>query len=421
MTVYQSRVERMRFYKESAFATDYSGSAASFQQIPFNEGTATITLTRPVETPLHAQQRMDGYPLGVLMPKAATLEFTVNLETATTKATSTVAATHSWLTRLLEVAMGSVHQETGTLAAAGWSTTSGDGSVVTTLRPGAAVGTVYSTTGAFEARELKTKSGSTLTTKLAFSEAPAENETIYGATTVYTSTRETGYAPSAQFLVEGWNVEDRFLLLGGQTESITVSLNPGEIPRVTFRWLFANWLHADGSETASDFTGSVVGASTYTDTNTLVVVDSEYRVQTVGTSTLSGTLYQPSTITWEPAITHVAHKSPGGTQTVYGWVRTHVPPVVKGSFTLPFEDSYEWFTARNSKTKKMIGYQIGTAISTGAVLFSAPNTQITDVQRTDINGIIGQTVNWVGRLDEDTTAESGYEGLAESAFRIHFF
>jgi hypothetical protein len=82
MTVYQSKVEALSFFKETAFGTDYSASYASFQQIPFNEGTAVLTLERNVETPSHAQQRLDGDPVGVLMPKRATLEFTCNLETS---------------------------------------------------------------------------------------------------------------------------------------------------------------------------------------------------------------------------------------------------------------------------------------------------------------------------------------------------
>lgn len=420
MTVYQSKVERLRFYKETAFGTDYSASYASFQEIPFNEGSATLTLTRPVETPLHAQQRVDGFPLGVLMPKSASLEFTCNLETAATKATSTVQATHTWLTRMLEIAFGAYQQSTGTTVSAGWNTTTGAVAVATSLHPGGAVGLVYSTGSVFEAREIKSKSGSTPVLKLAVSGAPATSATMYGCTTVYPSPRDTGYSPSGQFLVEGWNVEDRFLLVGG-TCTVSFSFNPGEIPRVTFKWTFANWFHADGSETASDFTGPVLGASTYSDTNTLVVVDSEFRIQTVGTSTLSSTMIDASAITIESNVQHVPVKSPAGVQTIAGWVRTHSPPVARGSFTVPFEDSYQWFAARDNRTKKMLSYQIGTSISTGAVLFSIPSAQIVDCQRVDVNGVAGQKVDWVARLEEDVTAETNYEPIAEAAFRIHFF
>lgn len=423
MTVYQSKVESLYFFKESTFGTDYSSSHASFQRIPFAEGSATVTYSKPVQTPGHAQQRVDGYPTGVIMPKSGTtLEFTVNLETASTKATSTVASTHTWLTRLFECAFGTYHQVTGTLSSSGWTTVTGDVSVATTLRPGSAIGAVYSSTNALECREIESKTGSTIVLKLALSEAPGTSETLYGSTTVYCSPRVTGYAPGAQFIFQGWNVEDRFVLLGGGCESVTFSLNPGTIPTATFKWKCANWLRADGSENSTDLTGVILPSLTYSDTNTTVVVDSEFRAQTVSTSTLSGSLYQPSTISIElPGLQHVGHMSPSGVQNVVGWVRTHNPPLARVSITLPFENNMEWFDARDNKTLKNLAYQIGSSTSIGAVLFTIPKAQVVDVQRVDIGGIQGQKVDFVSQLDTDITAETSYEALSEAAMRIHFF
>jgi hypothetical protein len=209
--------------------------------------------------------------------------------------------------------------------------------------------------------------------------------------------------------------------VGGALESLTLSLDPGKIPRLTFKWKFASYMQANGSDTAQDLTGDVLEVPTYTDVNTLVVVDSEFRSQTVGTSTLASTLYHPSTITIEPKTKFVAVKSPAGVQNVYGWARVHEPPVVSGSFSLPYEDSQEWFSARDNRTAKSLTYQIGTSIATGAVLISIPNAQIVDVQREDIGGVQGQKVDWLGRLEADVTAQSTFEAIAEAAFRIHFF
>ncbi len=421
MTIYQSKLARLRALKEASFGADTTGSMGSHFEVPFIEGSDKLNLIKPVQTPGHSQQRIDGYPLGVIMPKSATLELSYNFSTATTKATSTVASTHTWLTRLLEIAFGSVHQSTGTTFSSGWTTVTGNGGTVTTIRPGSAIGWV-NTSGIFEARGVKTKSGSALTTRLAFSGAPANTNVLYGGTTIYPNTRETGIAPSIQFLYEGWNTEHRWLLLGGWLESITLSLAPGTIPTMTCKWAFAQHFQADGALTAGDFVGPVLSASTYTDTNTIVVVDSEFRVQTLGTSTLSGSLYHPSEIVFEfPGLIHEPVRTPAGTQTVLGTVRTHNPPLARGSFTLPYEDSQEWFTARDSRTAKSIAYQMGTNIAIGAVLLSAPNTQIVDVQPLDVGGVLNQKVDWVTRLDTDVTAESGYEGLAEAAFRADFF
>lgn len=423
MTLFQGKLGRLRGLKESTFGTDATtgGAISTFFEIPFIEGSDVLELLRPVQSPGHAQQRLDGYPEGVLMPKSATLTIKANLETPTTKAASTVAATHSWLTRLLEIAFGSVHQSTGTTFSTGWNTVTGDGGTVTTLRPGSAIGWV-NTSSILECRELKSKSGSALTTKLAFSGSPANTNVMYGCTTVFASTRQTGVASSLQLIYEGWNTEHRWSLLGGWLESLSLECAPGTIPVLTFKFAFANHLRADGSDISYDSTGDVLGAATYTNTNTLVVVDSEFRVPTVGTNTLSGTLYHPNEIVWEfPGLVYEAVKTPAGIQTVLGAVRVHSPPLCRGSFTLPYEDSQEWFTARNSKTSKAVFYQIGSSISVGACLISCPRTQIVDVQPANVGGVQNQKVTWVSRIDSDTTAESSYEGLAEAAHRMHFF
>ena len=423
MTIYQGKLGRLRGIKETTFGTDATtaGGISSFFEIPFIEGSDTLNLIRPVETPGHAQQRIDGYPEGVLMPKSATLEIAVNIETPTTKAASTVSATHGWLSGLLEIAFGAVHQSTGTTFSSGWNTVTGDGGTVTTIRPGSAIAWV-NTSGLMECREVKSKTGSTLVSKLAFSGSPANTNVMYGCTTVYCSPRATGVASSLQLVFEGWNTEHRWSLLGGWLESITLACAPGTIPRVTLRFAFANHLRADGSDIVYDSTGDVLGASTYLNTNTVVVMDSEYRVPTVGTNTLSGTLYHPNEITWEwPGLVYEPVKTPAGIQTVLGAVRVHSPPLCRGSFTLPYENSQEWFTARNSKTAKAQFYQIGSALAVGAVLISCPRTQIVDVQAVPVGGVQNQRVTWVSRLDSDTTAESSYEALAEAAGRIHLF
>ncbi len=431
MTFFQGKLGRLRGIKETTFGTDATtaGGISSFFEIPFVEGSDKLNLIKPYQTPGHAQQRIDGNPEWVAMPKSATLEFQVNLEAQTTKAASTVAATHSWLTRLLEIAFGAVVQGTGTTFVTGWNTVTGDGTTVTTLRPGAAIGWVNAL-GLLEARELKSKSGSALTTKLAFSGSPANTNVMYGSTTVYCNPRATGIASSLQLIYEGWNTEHRWALLGGWLESITIAMNPAGIPTATLRYAFANHLRANGAAdgltgVTYDSTGDVLGASTYTDVNTLVVVDSEFRVPTVGTNTLAGTLYHPNEITWEfPGLVYEPVRTPSGVQTVLGAVRVHAAlgqGLCRGSFQLPYEDSQEWFTARDSKTAKALFYQIGTNIAVGACLVSCPRVQVIDVQAVPVGGVQNQLVSWTARLDSDVTAQSTFEGLAEAALRMHFF
>ena len=433
MAQFPSKIERVRGIQETTFATQIlQASIGNFFEIPFREGTAVLKLNQPVESPMHARQKMDGHPIGVLMPRGATFEFTCNLETITTKATSTVAPANGWLGQLLEVAFGGKNLTTGTfITGAGATVASFPLSVVTTIHPGGAIGMATGAGSTLECRELATKSSNTYVPKLAVTSAPAASLTVYGAASYYPDPYMDGSdAKSLQLLVEGVNTEDRWLLLGGALDSIEITTAVGAIPTVKFAWKFANHLRADqtgapfGTTASTGILSNAVALAnaTYTNTNTLVVVDSEFRQQTVGTSTLSAaTLVHAPTIEWKLNITWVAHRTPAGTQTVKQWVRTHTPPLISGSFTVPFEADLIWYTARDTRLTKMLAMQIGTAASTGAVLMVAPTVQITDVQREEIDGVIGTRVTWEGRNDESTTAESTFESISDAAFRIHLF
>ncbi len=422
MTMFPSKIERVRGLQESSFVTDGSGTMGNFFELPFHEGTLALELLRPTQTPMHAQQRLGGYPSPVLMPKAATLAFDCNLETFTTKAASTVAPTSHWLAEMLESALGGAHLVTGTSAAGTPTTSVMSAAVSTTIRPGAAVG-IVTPGGLFEFREVKSKSSNQITLKLATTSAAATSSIIYGSTTNYYATRQTSAGNTyMQFVCEGFNTEDRWLLRGGVLESLALTFGPATIPKCGFKWKFARWDQADGgSGSAYDGTGNEIAASTYTNTVTLVQADSEHRSPTVGTATLSGTLLESSTLEITPNITWVPVHSSSGTNTIVAWVKTHSAPVISGSFTVPFEDSIAWFTAHTSRTAKAHFLQIGSSTTDGGVLVSVPNTRITGTpQRVDVNGVAGLKMDFVSLLDTDTTAESGYEALAESPFRIHF-
>lgn len=420
MTYFPSRIERLRGIQESSFCTDMTGSMGSFFEIPFHEGTLTFDPARRTETPRHAQQRIGGYPVPVLMPKEPTLGFECNLETITTKATSTVTPASHWLAEMLECALGGSVQVVGTTAAGTPSTTVMSAAVVTTIHPGAAVG-IVTPGGLFEVREVKSKSGNAITLKLATTSAAATSSTIYGSTTVYYHTRQTSAENVyMQFVAEGFNTEDRWAMRGGACDSLRFTLGPNTIPKVGFNWKLAQWHQADGAGVTYDSTGSEITASTYTNTVTLVQADSEHRSATVGTSTLSGTLLESSSIEITPQLTWVPVRTNSGTNTVKAWMKTHAAPVISGSFTIPYEDQ-TWFTAHSSRTAKAHWLQIGSTTTDGGVLISVPNTRIVgQPKRVDVDGVAGLKVDFVSLLDTDTTAESGYEALAESPFRIAF-
>lgn len=423
MTMYPSKIERLRGLQESSFVTDGSGTIGNFFEIPFHEGTLALELLRPTQTPMHAQQRLGGYPVPVLMPKAATLGFECNLETITTKATSAVTPASHWLAEMTESALGGANQAIGTIVTGATITTSSLPLLVaTTVRPGCAIGLVRPSDGALEIREVKSKTGSQIALKLATTSAAASSSIAYGATTSFYHTRQTSALNNyMQFIAEGFETDDRWLLRGGALESLAFTFGPATIPKLGWKWKFARWDLADGgSSSAYDGTGNEIGAATYTNTVTLVQADSEHRAPTVGTATLTSTLIESSTIEITPNIQWVPVHSSSGTNTIVAWVKAHAAPVISGSFTLPYEDQ-AWFTAHTSRTAKAHFLQIGSTTTDGGVLISVPNTRITGTpERVDVGGVQGLKVSFVSLLDTDTTAESGYEALAESPFRIHY-
>lgn len=413
MTIYVDRVKRMRGYKEPNGSFAAQGALGSFFEIPFVEGTCTVTRDRPTESPGHSQQHLDGHPLEVLMPKRATMTFDVPLETFSTKATSTVAATHGHVGALLEIIMGAKSLGTGTTVNdASPATILNTLTTVTNILAGQAIGYATGTGGALEVRTIADKTGSDISVKHALTAAPSNGGTAYSSATYYMSGTDGSQTLSLQIAYEGLFSSDRYVLLGGWLSSPPkLALGVGGRPILTTTWTFANWLQ-DADATA-DLSGALA-AATYTNTVALVHKDSEFRSQVVGTTTI-GTLLQASEISFEPNIVYGVQTSSAGTNNVVQPIRLRSNPVIKCSFTLPFED-LTWFTARDNRTKHDLTLQIGSAVATGAIYIELSNGQVTDVQLVEAEGITAQRVTVVGGLD---TAAGTTNDLQQSAFRIH--
>lgn len=425
MAVYQSKIGRIRIAPEAVFGVEES--VGNFIDMPWLETVgATITLLRPVETPGHAQQMLDGYPIGVLMPKRAKIEITFNLETLTTKALSGVTPAVHWLGLLLRAFGFTSFLPTGT-------TVSGTGSSVNVVnftsaasyRAGASYAVRNPTTGLFEIREIESISTNAVTNKMAHAAAPTTaGWDIMAGATYYLDPRPGQALPSLQAAVEGASPFDRWLVKGLVGESLSFEdLQPGGIPKVKMTLQAPMWLSADGSATVMDLVGEVLGLATYTNNITNVVKDSDLRFGTVTNATLPG-MAHVSKIEFTPNIKIVEIPSPAGIETVAGYARVHEPPAIRGSLTLPFED-LSFFSARDSRTSHRVHYQISTAASVGGVLLSAPTIQVVDVQRADENGLQYQKVDWVGRHDEETVTAaavgSSDHALAKSSLRLGFY
>jgi hypothetical protein len=421
MTVHITNVQRARAYAEGSFATDGSGaSIGSFLDLPFVEGTMNIELNEPMETPGIVQQYQDAQPLKVHMPKRAKASFEINL--AGLGLASGGPRTRSPLGALLYVALGVEDLGTGSTITTGASATSLPLSSAAGLEKGNAIAAATGPGGRLEMREIKNIATNTATLKHALSSSPANSSTIYAAATYVPYTAVNSAARSLQLLVEGLEPDDRFLLLGGQVESVTFSVANGMIARMSFTWKFANWFYADGVNTAGDFVGPTLAAATYANTVPVVVKDSELTMYTAGTSTYTSPL---DAMEYEITLnlSYIEHLAPGGTNNIVRYVRARTVPLVAGSFTIPYE-SETWRTSKASKTVHSFSLQIGSSPTTttgGGVLITAPAVQVVDVQQVDAGGIRAQRVSWEGTIDSDITSPTANDDLHNAAFRVHLF
>ena len=424
MTVETSGPIRLRLLEEAngSFAADGSGTLGNYIGVPAIETTVKLALQTPLGAATPLQQYIDGYAEEHILPKTWTLDFSLPLATFDTRADDGVAAAQGALGRCFKIAFGDERLGTGdTVSDAGVAATDFDVATVARWAVGAALGVAAGgPSGGFGVREIEAIATDNLLFKQVFTAAPANLEDVYNCATYSLGLGGGSAVTSAQFLYEGIELDNRFILMGGQVSSIAFEIGPGVVPKVTFSWEGVQWFYADGSNNSADLTASALAAETYTNDLVNVVMDSVFTVGTVGTATSpdSIALHAP-TINIALALSYVKHHTPGATQTVNSWIRNHVPPVVTGSFQIPHEDQ-TWFTARNDRTDHYVFYQIGSVAANGCVLLSVPKVQITDVQPVELSGISGQEVSWKGRHDTDWIG-SGTSALRRSAFRVHMF
>lgn len=414
MSIEISQVQRLRVSTEpsSAFATDRTGTLANFTDVPFVEGSASATLTQNMLNPEHAQQYLDGYPTQVLGTKACQLSFSINLAPTGTSAASTVTAVQSALGIILKATMGGEVLSTGDDVQAGTPTaTTFDvaDAAGNAIAPGQFVGWANSS-GNVEARPVKTVSTNAVTLRMGFSAAPSTGNDILGSATYF-----LGENPdtSLQFILEGVESQDRWVLRGLQLESMSIDLPLGELPRVTFTFQGATWTY--GASAATDLTASALSAATYSNVSVIHTTGNFY-YQTNSTATLP-TALAVSSVSLEPALAYIPVPSPSGTETISRYRRNRVAPVISGSFTLPYQDT-SYFTDRDNKTLKQIVYQLGT-VAGSVVALDLPTVQVTDVQKADANSIASQTVSWQAQTDAVSPA-GVITDIEKSAFRIAF-
>lgn len=405
MSIEIQNLQRLAVTKESSanFATDLTGSA-TYLDVPAQEGSVSLTLTEDSLETQALQQYLDAYPLRVRGKRMAELSFTMPLHptgTAAGDGGTSAAEDANALIQMLAVIMGGIDAANdGTTFATvtdedTWTLTSGTG-----FTAGGAIGWTDSSS-VFHARELVGNLGAA--PKIALPSAPSVSDVAYAGTTLYLGDDPTD---TLQFIVEGAEQDDRWLLLGGQaTAAPTVSLALGEIPTITFTFSFADW---------ESLGSAAITAASYSAYSPIANVGSFFRAQVAGTSTLQN--LDISAIEWTlNAPVYQMVPSPSGTNTVARWRRSRAVPAAEVSITLPYE-STTWWTERDDRDRYHLGYQIGSTAGE-CVLLTVPNGQVVDAQRVDGDGIASQQVTFVATVD-GTIAGSRSEQRG-SAFRIH--
>lgn len=413
MTIQVRNIQRLRLYEEpnGSFATDHTGTLGDYIDVPAAENSLRMVLNENSESPSPLQQYIDGMTARIATIRDWTLDFTIPMGTLATKATDGVAASQIAVGRLLKIAMGGQRLGTGdTINDAGVAVTDFDVTTVARWAAGAALSVNSGTGGTYECREIKSISSSNLVLKRVLSNAPSNGAALRAAATYYLNLGDGDTVTSAQFIVEGLNTTDRWLLMGGQLASLTFDLTPGAIPKMTFGWKGTNWI--DGSTATTDLSASALAAATYS-ASYIAVRDSTFYLSTVA-NTAQNIIY-PSTITITPNIQYEAVRNPGADETVLLWVRKHAPPVVTGSFIYPDEDA----TIGLDTTSYALEFQIGFT-TTGQILMTIPTAQVLSRQRIDVGGVAGQEVTWEARNDSETS-EGTSSALGRSAMKIHLF
>jgi hypothetical protein len=417
MSIEISSVQRLRVYVESTFGSDATMSINDFVDVPANEGSIQATITTDELDPMQVvQSRFQGREK-VLGKRSATLQFAMNLAPTGTAANASTTAVTSALGILLKATMGGENLGIGGTATTGSSATvinltSGHGA---RFASGMALGWVNAS-GVLEIREIESVSSDAVTLKHALSGSPASSDVIYNCATYYFTEDPS---TSLQFLLQGREAQDSWLLVGGQAVggvTIAFDVTGAALPTATFNFTFAGYYEQDEIAAAP----TAIGTASFSAYSPIVGQAGELRVFTVGAATLvTSSLVHCSALAFTPKISFVPVPSPSGINTVYRWRAARVNPPVEGSFT-PFFEDLTWFQARDAKTDKAIFYRYGVAAG-AAVMVSAPTVQILNPQRADAGEIASQTISWAGRIDTDIGSPASSTAIARSPFRIHIF
>jgi hypothetical protein len=414
LTIAINNTARLRVWSESTFAADGTGTLGNFRDVPFIEGSCTAVLDETLLAPNVVQQHIDGLITDVLAFRRCKLSFQIHLTSTGTAAGSTVAAIGTdALAAILKAIFGGQNLGVGdTVASATNASTfvSTAAPAATLMTAGMAFGRTNTSTNRVEYREIESHGTgpNTIVTKVELGQTPVGTNVLFACAT-YSYTQNP--TETLQFILEGEEQDDRWLLQGLQLESMSMDTPVNGLPLLTLNFHGVNWTH--GATTAGVLTGSQLGYATYTGLSIDEALG-ECFITPLGTAT-APTGVPISTLTFAPSLSYGMVTSPSGTQGVQRFRRRRTAPAVTVTARLPYEDN-TWVAARTALTRQNIQWQFNT-VAGRTVFVTVPTAQITNVQRVAEGEFAYQEITFKSQLDQDvgsTTTDS-----ALSPIRIH--
>ncbi len=412
MSIEDARIQRLAVTQESLanFGADLSGSA-TYYDVPAQEGSIAVVLARPTINPQHVMQHLDAHQLEVLGPKGAQLTFTMPFgptgDAAGDGVTSPVA-TASPLLMILSTIFGGIDTNTGTDVVSAASASALTLTDTTDLVTKSGLGWAAST-GIVHFSEVRTAGGGAVTLTTDLPATPSASDVIYASTVIYPAQNND---TSLQFILEGAEEDDRWLLTGGQaTAAPTITIgDSNSIPTITFTLTFT------GHEA---LTSAAITTATY-DGYQPEYSHGEFRLKAGGTGTTTRTLMDIASRSYTlNSPVYVPIKSPDAPQPGHTpqarWQRTRATPFCETKIQIPFED-LSWFTARAARTLYHAVDVIGTSAG-GIVAIAQPTVQIVDVQKVSVADLAYQELTMRSTIDAYGAVTTDLRG---AAMRIHF-
>lgn len=379
---------------ENAYGVSVSGSVA-YSSLRFSEAN--------IETQLAMLDNMQGqqYIHGTLkkIPGQRRSKITIKSQmygAPTALLSSATPGRHDHMD-LLGTMMGFSHVSSGS-AVASAATSSGSFAVTVghgvRFPNGTVVGLLMS--GALHCVPVLSKSTDTIIGAFGLPYLPATSVPVYNSHVVAPGQDPTG---SLQFNLKGQNTNDNWVAVGAQG-NFGLEAAQGQTPMISFDLMGSSWITGSNSEVLSrvNYGNPANIPPVFKDSKLFV-----YAI-TSGSAAPAPTNFKFKGMTFTPALTFADVGTAGGSENIADKVLTRNPA---GQMTLQIQTYFEnrtYWDARDATTEYGVFVQIGNQ-PRNTICLHFPRCQITNVVGGDMDGLSGQTIDFLVLDDTQTNLQ----------------